>query len=122
MVQTRRAGVGSALPASSVALARKTCRPSERPVCLSGEVQALRAEPSREHPNVEPSSVEENSKVAESLLTVPDGPETTSDSGGVVSAAAKTKSPVTPLKDCLVEVTSLTLGSWIFIRQLCLTP
>lgn len=51
-----------------------------------GEEQASKAEPSREHSKVEPSSVEEKAKLAEALLVVPDGPEEPrAVSGGVVS-------------------------------------
>jgi hypothetical protein len=40
-----------------------------------GEVQAEKVPPSSLHSNVEPVSEEEKAKLAERLLTVPEGPE-----------------------------------------------
>lgn len=73
------------LLAASVARTSKVCEPLESPVYDLGEVQAPHAPPSRRHSNVEPSSLEVNSKVADVEVTVPDGPEVMVTTGGVVS-------------------------------------
>ncbi len=49
-----------------------------------GEVQLLKAAPSKRHSKVEFASEEEKAKPAELLLTVPEGPEVMMVSGGVV--------------------------------------
>ncbi len=85
-VQVRLAGVESVLPEASVALTEKVWEPSAKPVYCCGEVQLLKAVLSRRHSKVEFASLEENSKVAEVLFTVAEGPEVMVVSGGVVSA------------------------------------
>ena len=58
------AGVGSVLPAGSVARTSKACDPSARPVYAFGLVQALQAPPSMRHSKVELPSLELNEKLA----------------------------------------------------------
>jgi hypothetical protein len=92
----RAAGVGSALPAASVALTSKVWGPSARSGYSCGEVQLLKTVSSRLHSKVESSSEEENSKVAVRALIVPVGPESTVVSGAVESSVnAPTYSSVT---------------------------
>jgi hypothetical protein len=67
-VHVYASGVASVLPPASVALTRKVCEPSERPERFLGEVQTLKALPSRLHSNVAPASSEEKAKVAEALF------------------------------------------------------
>src|SRR3712207_5783451 len=85
-VQLAPAGVSSVLPAASVAFTSKVCGPSERPVYSFGEVQSVKGSPSRLHWKVEPVSVEEKVKLVESLVTVPEGPESMVVSGAAVSS------------------------------------
>src|SRR5436309_481453 len=84
-VQVRDAGLGSVLPAGSVALTVNVWLPSARPVYVLGEVQAATLPPSSVQPNVEPVSLELNPKVAVSEVAVPDGPASIVVSGGPVS-------------------------------------
>src|SRR3712207_4764808 len=84
-VKSCSAGVGSALPAASVALTLKACEPLARPAYSCGEVQLMKGAPSRLHLKVEPASEEENEKLAETLLLAPSGPESMEVSGGVAS-------------------------------------
>ncbi|MEH3055363.1 MAG: hypothetical protein PGN13_15395 [Patulibacter minatonensis] len=60
--RVRVAGVGSVLPASSVARTARTCSPSVR-VGLHGEAQVAHAASSTRHSKVLPGSLEENVKV-----------------------------------------------------------
>ena len=55
-VQVWVAGVGSVLPAGSVARTRKVWEPWVSPVYWRGEVHAVKAAPSRAHSNVDPVS------------------------------------------------------------------
>jgi len=64
IVHVRLAGVGSTLPAASVALTRKLCGPSERPEYVNGDEQPENAAPSRLQAKLEPLSLEVNVKVA----------------------------------------------------------
>jgi hypothetical protein len=56
-------------------------------VKLLGETQDVKEPASRLHWKVEPASVEENVKVAEVLVTVPEGPFVMLVSGGLVSGS-----------------------------------
>src|SRR5438270_5423559 len=78
------AGLGSVLPAGSVARMSTVCWLSVRPLNVFGLVQALQAPPSIRHSNVEPASVAPKLKVAAALLGSAGLPVMTV-SGGVVS-------------------------------------
>src|SRR5215208_8476981 len=80
----RLAGVGSVLPAASVAFTSKVWVPLAKPVYVVGDTQGLVAASSL-HWKVEFGSEEEKVNVATLLLTVPEGPESMVVSGGVVS-------------------------------------
>ena len=84
IVQLREAGVGSALPAASVALTVKVWEPSARPEYVFGEPQAAKATPSSEHAKVEPGSVALKAKVAADEVGFGAG-EVIVVSGGIVS-------------------------------------
>jgi hypothetical protein len=73
------------LAAASLARTSNVCEPLPRPEYALGDVQDPQAPASSRHWNVEPVSVEVNPKLAELLVTVPDGPELIVVSGGVVS-------------------------------------
>ena len=73
-VQVRLAGLGSVLPAGSVARTVNVCEPSARPLYVWGEVHAVSAPPSSVQPKVEPVSVALKAKVADAEADVPDGP------------------------------------------------
>ena len=79
------AGVGSVLPAWSVAWTAKVCGPSANGPVLAGLEQEVNTAPSTEHSKVEPPSLEENSKVGEASLVGPEGPSSIVVSGGTVS-------------------------------------
>lgn len=87
-VNVRVAGVGSGLPAGSVATTEKVWAPSDNGPIESGERHGAEAPPSMEHANVDPASVEPNSKVAVETVTVDPsaGPAVIVVSGGVESA------------------------------------
>jgi hypothetical protein len=80
------AGVGSVLPAGSVARTWKSCRPGASPVYGRGEVHAVKGAPSRAHSNVDPVSLAEKMNVAVVMLVGWSGRESMVVSGGVVSA------------------------------------
>src|SRR5205809_56529 len=82
-VQVWLAGVGSALPAGSVACTAKMCVPSPRPLRPAGEVHAARMAPSSLHWKVVPVSFDENEKVAAASLTSGLGPALIVVCGGV---------------------------------------
>jgi hypothetical protein len=63
IVQVKLAGIGSALPAASVAVTWKVCDPGARPVYACGLVQAA-VTPSSEQLKLEPDSVEVKEKLA----------------------------------------------------------
>ena len=84
-VKLRVAGVGSVLPAESVARTENVCRPSGSALYATPETQAVNGAPSRLQANVEPVSVELKPNEALVLFTVPDGPEVIVVSGGVRS-------------------------------------
>jgi hypothetical protein len=84
-VHERTAGVGSTLPAGSVAFTWNECGAYDRLLYAFGEVQALKAALSSEQANVEPASVAVNAKLAEVEVTFPDGPDVIVVFGGVWS-------------------------------------
>ena len=92
-VQVQVAGVGSALPTSSVATTDSVCTtagpaPTSGTSTDSGDVHGSAGAPSSEQANVEPGSVAVNEIVAEVLVVVGAGPDTTVVSGGVTSTAS----------------------------------
>ena len=84
-VKAREAGLGSRLPAASLARTSKVWLASLKPEYDLGDEQADQVLPSRRHSNVDPDSLELNPKLADVELTVPEGPEEIVVSGGVVS-------------------------------------
>src|SRR6266496_3923271 len=87
-VKSREAGVGSVLPAASVARTRKVWAPSARAlagVCVSpGPEQAPNGSESKRHSKLAPGS-EEKPNDGEALVVSPEGPESIVVSGGAVS-------------------------------------
>ncbi len=75
-VHVRVAGVGSGLPAASLAVTISVCEPSLSAVYCSGDRHGVAAAPSSLHMNVEPASLDENVNVALALLVGADGPAT----------------------------------------------
>ncbi len=84
-VQVRAAGVGSGLPAASLAVTVRVCEPSLRAVYGWGDRHGVAAAPSSLHWNVEPASLDENVNVALALLTRVEGPLSIDVLGAVVS-------------------------------------
>ena len=84
-VKSREAGVGSVLPAVSVARTSKVWAPSVSAAVVCGEVQAANASLSMRHLKVEPVSVESKEKVGVLSLVVPVGPPVIVVFGGAVS-------------------------------------
>jgi hypothetical protein len=84
-VNDRSAGVGSVLPALSVALTSNVCGPSARVAALKGELQAANAAASTRHSKVPSGSVEAKLKEGAFLPVGPAGPSAMVVSGGVVS-------------------------------------
>ena len=83
-VQVWIAGVGSLLPAVSVAVTWNVCEPLTRLLKVWGEPQSSISSPSMKQ-MYETASPDENVKVAESLFTMPEGPESMVVSGAVLS-------------------------------------
>jgi hypothetical protein len=86
MTHVYEAGLPSVLPALSVARTWKVWLPSARPEYVFGDVQDVKAAPSRLHWKLEPGSVEEKSNVAPVAIVSAagsDGPMLVS--GGVAS-------------------------------------
>src|SRR5688500_11254817 len=79
-------------PVASKARTRNWCTPTPRSVYGIGERHVLKEPPSSEHWNVEPSSVDENAKLALVLAVSAGGPDNGSIvvSGAVVSGGAWT--------------------------------
>ena len=73
-VKLRDAGVGSTLPAGSVARTSKVCAPSASDAVVSGVEHEPHAPPSTRHSNVEPAWSAENANVGVASLVGPDGP------------------------------------------------
>ena len=84
-VKARLAGDRSGLPAPSVANTAKVCEPSASAAVVKGVLQAVKAAPSMLHWKVEPGSVEEKVNVGVESPVAPDGPESITVSGGVLS-------------------------------------
>ena len=84
-VKLRNAGVGSTLPAESVARTSKVCEPSARAAVVSGAEQSPQGPPSKRHSNVVPSSLEEKPNVGVGSFVAPAGPESIVVSGGLLS-------------------------------------
>jgi hypothetical protein len=84
-VHVRVAGVGSVLPAESVARTAKVWEPSPRPVYVRGDVHAVNAAPSRLHSNVAAGSSAEKLNVAVVNAVEPSGPEPIVVFGATVS-------------------------------------
>src|SRR5262249_13222657 len=84
-VHERVAGVGSLLPAASVAVTVKGCAPAARPVSCLGDVHDVGAALSSWHVNVDPVSVEVKLNDAVDAFVSPVGPAVIDVSGGVVS-------------------------------------
>ena len=85
-VQSHVAGVGSVLPAGSVARAAKVCGTAERPVSVAGETQLAQSPVSTRHSKLELASLDENANVADVAVVVCEGPEAIDVSGSVVSS------------------------------------
>jgi hypothetical protein len=83
-VQVKLAGVGSTLPAASVAVTWKVCDPGARPVYGCGLVHVALA-PSSEQLKVEPGFVAVNEKLALVALVGFAGPPVIVVSGALVS-------------------------------------
>ena len=73
-VKAREAGVGSTLPAGSVARTSNVCAPSASDAVVWAEVQEPQAPPSTRHSNVEPAWLAENVNVGVASFVRPDGP------------------------------------------------
>src|SRR5918995_7230578 len=101
----RLAGVGSVLPAASVAFTSKVWVPFARLLYVLGEGHGLKAPLSREHSKEEPASEEEKVNVASLLLAFPEGLESMVVCGGVVSGGGGVV-PVAVVKDQLLSEAS----------------
>ncbi len=84
-LNARLAGVGSVLPAVSVARTSNVCAPSASAAVVNGVVQAANAPASTRHWNVDPASVAVKENVGVLSLVVPVGPAVIVVSGAVVS-------------------------------------
>ena len=73
-VKLRDAGVGSTLPAGSVARTSNVWAPSASDAVVSGDAHEPQAPPSTRHSNVEPASSAENPNVGVASFVGPDGP------------------------------------------------
>ena len=91
-VKVRLAGVGSVLPAGSVARTSKVCGPSASADVVNGVVQAANAAASTRHSNVEPASVEVKVKVGRVVVgrAARAGPPVMEVSGGWLSSTVET--------------------------------
>ena len=85
IVQVKLAGVGSVLPAGSVARTWKVWLPLTKPLYVVGLVQEVKALPSWLQANVLPGSVAVNANVALVLVLVSGGAEVMFVSGAMVS-------------------------------------
>ncbi len=90
--QLSLAGVGSTFPATSLARTSKLCLPFFT-FSVSGEVHAWKGPSSSLHSNVEPASVEVNSKVAVFFFVLSLGCFVIWVSGGVVSPGCSPPGP-----------------------------
>src|SRR5205085_2214224 len=87
-VQPRVAGMGSVLPAASVARTAKVCSRSGRPAYALGDEHATQSPASRRHSNDAPAS-EENAKLGDASFVAPIGPDVISVSGATVSTVQR---------------------------------
>src|SRR3954452_8370482 len=83
--QVRDAGVGSTLPALSMARTSKLCTELARPLKGCGDEHGVQAPPASRPRNVEPASLELKPKLAEVAAVEPCGPLEMTECGGVVS-------------------------------------
>jgi hypothetical protein len=90
IVQPWGAGVGSTLPAGSIARTSKRWSPGLRPRYVSGLEQAVNAAPSSLHSKVDPASFEENEKLAPVSFVGLAGAEEMVVFGAVVSTVTVT--------------------------------
>ena len=106
-VQVKLAGVGSVLPAASIASTANVCVPSVRPESVRGDEQAPYGAPSSEHWNDEPGSDDANEKLDEPL-DGSDGCAVIVVSGGVLSivTVALADVPVFPASSVTRAATS----------------
>jgi hypothetical protein len=81
-VNVRESGVGSTLPAGSMARTENVWEPSARCTVVFGELQGEKAPASTLHLKRAPDSGEENVNVGVGSLVVPEGPESIVVSGG----------------------------------------
>ena len=81
----RVAGVGSVLPAASMARIASVCAPSASAVSNVGDTHAAQAPASSLHSNVDAACEEENAKLDDAEAVVPGGPESIVVCGGAVS-------------------------------------
>lgn len=88
-VQVRVASDGSTLPAASIARTEKVCVPSESPLSAFGEEHEAQLPESSLHSKLEPASLEENAKLSELELVVPEGPAVMEVLGAEVSRCAR---------------------------------
>jgi hypothetical protein len=84
-VQVRTAGVGSVLPAGSVALTSKVCPPSARALYVTPLVQDTKTPVSSLHSKLLPASLAVNVNVALVSLVAPKGPVAIAVSGAATS-------------------------------------
>ena len=85
IVNIREAGVGSTLPAASVARTVNACVPSASVPRFRGDEHGWNVPVSSRHSNVDPDSLAENVNTGALLLVVPVGPVLIVVSGAVVS-------------------------------------
>jgi hypothetical protein len=90
IVQRWTAGVGSTLPSMSTAWTRNWCWPAARPVSWCGVRHSANAAPSSEHSKLEPSSLDENAKLALVSCVIAGGDALIVVSGAVVSTIVQT--------------------------------
>ena len=95
-VKVREAGVSSTLPAASLARTSNVWTLEAKPEYDFGEVHGAHSPASILHSKVAPASVAVKVKVGSGLVVIPDGPESISVSGAVVS-------PVPFAKACTLE-------------------
>ena len=73
-VKLRDAGVGSTLPAGSVARTSNVCAPSANEAVVSGVEHEPHAPPSTRHSKLEPAWLDEKANVGVESLVGPEGP------------------------------------------------
>jgi hypothetical protein len=93
-LNVRSAGVGSTLPARSIARTRKMWEPSESAGDVLGELQKEKAAESKRHWKLEPGSLEAKVKVGVRSLVGPAGPAVIVVSGTAVSTVKEREAGV----------------------------